>query len=232
MSNKYEKMFNPAGLRVPKRLAKRRLFCTSGKIVVPKELFLDGYCTGVENQGSKPWCAAYSASTFAENVLWRKNGYPPTIDPAPIYAWAKQHDGDPDGDGTTLDKALEALCALGYFNGDRCKVKMFGGDWFGLDPESAILKVKTTLHRHGTCIIGCDIDGSWYTPVKGVVKGGGQSYGGHAVTPIGYDEGGILIRNSWGSSWGHEGNAYIPNSVFKKQFMYGAVLTHCFDGLA
>lgn len=230
--NKYEEIFNPNGLKMPPRLVKRNAFCAGSKTVVPKELFLDGYCTGVENQGSLPWCAAYSASTFAENVLWRKEGYPRTIDPAPIYKWAKAHDGDPNGDGTTLDCALQALCALGYFDGDVCKVKTFGGTWYGCDPDEALLKVKATLHRHGTCIIGCNIDSSWYSPKNGVIAGGGETQGGHAITPIGYDEGGVLIRNSWGQTWGHEGNAYIPNSVFKKQFMYGSVLTNCLNGLA
>ena len=87
------------------------------------------------------------------------------------------------------------------------------------------------VFRYGGCIIGCNIDTSWYTPSKGVVKGRGQSLGGHAVVAAGYDEGGIVIVNSWGETWGHGGKAYLPNDVLKKQLIYGSVITRCFDGM-
>ena len=80
-------------------------------------------------------------------------------------------------------------------------------------------------------IIGCDIDTSWYAPSNGVVKGGGQSLGGHAVVAAGHDENGIVIVNSWGEKWGHGGKAYLPNNVLKKELIYGAVITNCLNGM-
>ena len=42
-------------------------------------------------------------------------------------------------------------------------------------------------------------------------KYGDTLLGGHAISIIGYDEGGFFIRNSWGSSFGDDGYTYIKN---------------------
>ena len=65
-----------------------------------------------------------------------------------------------------------------------------------------------------------------------VIKGGPgfEMQGGHAVLVCGYDEGGFLIMNSWGKSYGKDGKVYVSNRAFERQFMYGAVLTRVFDG--
>lgn len=227
--NKFEKMYNPCGLRLPKRLPLKNRVLFAAKLEHPEEMFFDGYLTRIEDQGDKPYCAAYSATSFAENVLWRKRGYIEQIDPVPVYVAAKRLDGDPTGDGTTLEAVLSALIDDGHFDGKVCRVKTFGGAWFGLDPDAAMRDLKMTLHRYGGCIIGCNIDTSWYSPQNGVIKGGGASLGGHAVQCCGADRGGILIANSWSDRWGRGGKAYIPNAVFRKQFIYGATITHCLD---
>lgn len=229
-ASKYERMFC-GGLLIPERLNKRTLFCASSRFVVPKELYHYGYVTRIENQGSLPWCAAYSATSFAESVLWRKRGYPEEIDPGAVYRYAKSIDGDPSGDGTTLPAAMTALVELGHFDGSVCKVKTFGGRRYGSTTEQALENLKMTLHRHGTCIVGFDIDTSWFEPSGGVVKGGGEGRGGHAVTVVGYDEGGVVIANSWGASWGNGGMAYIPNLVFDREFIYGSTLKNCMAGI-
>ena len=227
--NKFEKMFNPCGLRVPDRLVKSAALKFGKRIEHPKELLLDGYCTPVENQGSKPYCAAYSASNFAESVLWRRDGYRTDIDPDPLYLHAKTIDGDPTGDGTYLECTLDALLEKGYFDRGKCKVKTFGGRLFGLG--SGLDAVKNAIHRYGCCIAGFQITGEWFSPRNAVVRGGGESEGGHAVTLVGYDEGGVLVMNSWGESYAHDGKVYIANKAFDEQFMYGAVLTHVLDGM-
>ena len=230
--NKFERMYNPCGLRIPEKLNAKTRMRFGSRFIAPDELLLDGYATPVEDQGAKPYCAAYAASNFAESVLWRRDGYPKAIDPDPLYAHAKTIDGDPTGDGTYLECTLDALLEKRYFDRSVCKVKTFGGGWFGNDFHSALEAVKMAVFQYGGCIIGCDIDTSWYTPTaKGALKGGGQSLGGHAICAAGYDEGGIVIVNSWGESWGHGGKAYLPNDVLKKQLVYGAVITNCLNGM-
>lgn len=229
MKNQYAQMFVPGALKVPEKLQKKQCFCASSSFQGPRELLLDGYCTPIENQGNLPYCAAYAASSFAESILWRKRGYHKDIDPTPLYKYAKTIDGDPDGDGTTLNAALSALLEKGYFDAAVCRVKTFGGSIFG--NSGAINDLKYAIHKYGCAEIGLNITDKWYTPKNGVIQSGGVSQGGHAILACGYDEGGILILNSWGAEWGHEGKAYVPNAVFDSQFMYGAILTHVLDGL-
>lgn len=229
MKNKYEKMFFPGALKVPAKILKKNQFCAASSFQGPRELLLDGYCTPIENQGSLPYCAAYAASSFAESILWRMRGYHKDIDPVPLYKYAKSIDGDPYGDGTTLDAALSALTAKGYFDGSLCRVKTFGGTVYG--NVGALNDLKYAIHKYGCVEIGMCITDKWYSPRNGVIQSGGVSQGGHAILACGYDEEGVLILNSWGADWGHEGKAYVPNGVFESQFMYGSVLTHVLDGL-
>ena len=229
----FRKMFNPSGLRVPNRnpCTKKKLLSSYG-YEAPPELLLDGYCTPAENQGAKPWCAAYAASNFAESVLWRAKGRPPIVDPAPLYAHAKTIDGDPNGDGTYLECALEALKAKSWFP-RKCQVRTFGNGFFGFGSSTGFEDVKLAVHRFGCCLAGFNITSEWFAPRNAVVRGGSDygCEGGHAVLICGYDRDGVLVMNSWGSAYGRDGKVYVSRKAFDKQFMYGAVLTGVLDGL-
>ena len=226
--NKFEKMFFPDALKTPKAL-KGKAFRAARNFEPPKELILVGYCVPVDNQGQTPWCAAFSAANYAENILWRKRGYHSEIDPEPLYRYAKSVDGDPDGDGTYLEFTLQALVKYGHFDGNICKVRTFGGPRLG--SGTALQDVKYAIHRYGVCMAGFDITAEWFSPRNGVVTGNGKgSEGGHAVLIVGYDEGGVIVQNSWGRDYAHDGFVYISNRAFADQFIYGAVLTRSLDG--
>ena len=201
-----------------------------GKLDVPEYVDNRSYCTEVEDQGAKPWCAAYTAAAFAENVLWRRDGRIKQIEPDWIYKYAKAHDGDPDGDGTTLDCVLAALLDKGVFDRKTCKLRMVGSSWLGTD----IQDVKAAIHRFGCFLGGFNITSEWYelakdgrTNVRGEKA---QSSGGHAVLFCGYNPGGVWIENSWGKKWGVGGFGFIEWKAFREQFMYGTVLTNCLNG--
>jgi hypothetical protein len=228
--NKYEKLFFPGALKTPEKL-KSRAFCAAKNFEPPKELILSGYCVPVDNQGQTPWCAAYSAANYAENILWRKRGYHSEIDPEPLYRYAKSIDGDPHGDGTYLECTLEALVKYGHFDGTLCKIRTFGGPGFGRDAASALLDVKYAVHKYGICMAGFNVSSEWFRPKNGVITGATKdSEGGHAVLICGYDEGGVLVQNSWGKDYGHGGFVYVSNKAFADQFIYGAILTRSLDG--
>ena len=203
-----------------------------GQLDVPKAVDNRQYCTAIEDQGAKPWCAAYSAAAFAENVLWRKTGRIREVEPQDIYAYAKQHDGDPTGDGTTLDVVLDALCVQGLFDAQTCKVKMVGRGWRGTDATD----VKAAIHRFGCILGGFNITEEWYELAKkGVTTVTGKpcaTLGGHAVLIVGYDKSGVWCENSWGKDWGDCGFGYISWKAFRDQFMYACVLTNCLNGFA
>ena len=202
-----------------------------GKMDVPDAVNNRQYCTAIEDQGSKPWCAAYTAAAFAENVLWRKNGKITQIEPDWIYAYAKKHDGDPQGDGTTLDCVLDALLYKGVFDKKTCKVRMVGRGWAGTDEDD----VKAAIHRFGCFLGGFNITEEWYDlsrrGIENVTgKKGAKSLGGHAVLVVGYNPAGVWVENSWGSDWGQDGFGFIEWPAFRQQFLYGTCLSNCLDG--
>lgn len=193
------------------------------KFMVPSRIDCRDLFTRTEDQGSKPWCAAYAAAQWAENVMWRVNDYPEEVDPAWIYQWAKAHDGNPTGSGTTLTAVLEAL-----------RVKMFKRECRVQVLRPNRLAFKYALHKFGCCLCGFDIDSSWWglTKENPVVSGQGTPHcGGHAVCAAGYSKDYVYLVNSWGVDHGEYGHIKMPWAVFDKEIMYGAVLSNCLDGL-
>jgi len=187
-------------------------FSASVARAVPLSVINLGSATKVEDQGSTPQCAAYSASSYAESVLWRKTGeLPGEVVPGDVYEWAKKHDGDPYGDGTTLVAVVDGLNALGVF-ASSCRTRTI------MSP----FDVKSAVHRYGFCLLGLNITDEWYRGNREITSTAARSVGGHAVLCVGYDPEGVWILNSWGSKWGQGGFAHLSWNAFNRQFMYGA----------
>ena len=229
MANKYAQMFVSGGLKVPDKILKRETFKASKNFSAPDELILRGYCTPVENQGNLPYCAAYAASSFAENILWRKNHYHQDIDPVPLYKYAKTIDGDPNGAGTFLECTMEALLAKGYFDKDICRIKQIGGTSFGND--NVINDVKFAIHRYGVCMAGYEITTEWYAPRNNQITGSRKypSEGGHAVIICGWRKGDFLIMNSWGKSYADDGFVWVSFEETQRRLIYATIMTHVLD---
>lgn len=228
--NKFARMFVNGGLRIPEKILKKETFAAANNFTAPSKLDLRGYCTPVENQGNLPYCAAYSASSFAENILWRKRHYHEEIDPLPIYKYAKTIDGDPKGAGTFLECAMEGLFKYDYFDPKICKIKMFGGNPF--NNANGIRDMKFAIHQYGVAMAGFNITSEWYSPnsdntVTGRKDASGQ--GGHAVIVCGYDENRFLIMNSWGKGYAEDGFVWVTYKAFEEQFIYASIMTHCLD---
>lgn len=210
--------------KMPKGFSHLSALTASRRFLAPSKIDLRDMCTPTEDQGSKPWCAAYAAAQWAENIQWRVKDAPTNIKPDWIYTYAKQHDGDPNGDGTTLTHVLEALRGS-VFDRDKCKVKV-------LRPSR--LAVKYAIHKFGCALGGFNIDSSWWGVKKStpVITGKGTpNQGGHAVLICGYDKEGVWIQNSWGKDWAEWGFAKMTWDAFDKQFMYGAVLSNVLDDM-
>ena len=229
MSDKFNEFMeaHPVGFcKMPPHISRDELLLASPKFQAPESIDLREYCTPTEDQGSKPWCAAYAAANWAENILWRKTDYVQQIDPAWIYAHAKSIDGDPNGDGTTLTAVLEALLARSVFDPVVCKPKVI---------RRSREALKYALHRFGAVLGGFNVTREWYRvgSTKTYISGRDRLpfLGGHAVLVCGYDPFGVIIQNSWSADWGNYGFAKIMWEEFDRSFMYGSVLSNCLDGL-
>ena len=216
---------HPVGdLIVPRNLDELpALGFSSSQFVAPRTVYCMDYFLPAKDQGRKPWCAGYSAAAFLENILWRRDDVPQNVDPTWIYQWAKQHDGMPTIDGTSLTAVLDALLAHQCFPANKCQVKVL----------KSIEQVKYAIHKYGCCLLGLNISKEWYscnskkTAIYGQ-KGTDQSLiGGHAVVAGGMDDTGIYILNSWGAEWASYGRVLLTWEQMKRQFIYGAVLDNC-----
>ena len=186
------------------------------KLVSPAVIDLREWDLPPKDQGSMPMCAAYAAASYVENILWRKNCYPTEVKPAWIYKAAKQIDGYPNEDGTTLTAVLQAILDRGIFDKEYCKIKILR------TPE----QVKLAIHQYGTCLVGVMVTKEYYlcNEKKHSVCGEGEqtAMGGHALQCVGFNRDGFICRNSWGRKYGYDGNFIIAYPQFEKHFMHGA----------
>jgi C1A family cysteine protease len=218
--------------KVPSNLTSFPTLRATPKFVAPATIDLRDYCTKTEDQGNLPQCAAYSAAGYAENILWRKNDYPQQIDPHEIYSIAKKNDGDPNGDGTTLDAVLNALLEKGYFDRSRCKVLCV------FDRLDLRNQLKYAIHKFGCALGAFNITTEWFGLDRNKTSlsiDDGKSYqseGGHAVLICGYNRDGVIIQNSWGLDWGAFGTGLIPWNKFDQQFIYCGFLSNALDGFS
>ena len=82
-----------------------------------------------DQQGETPHCAAYSICNIVEAINWKRTGKICNLDADQVYAKAKLLDGDPDGEGTFLEYAIQAALNLGGFqNPGRIKVGFMYND--------------------------------------------------------------------------------------------------------
>lgn len=95
--------------------------------------------------------------------------------------------------------------------------------------SAKIQLIKEWLAFQGPVLTCLDCDSSW-NDVKSdglLTKFDKKSIeGGHAISIVGYTETHFIIRNSWGTDWGHKGFAYASFDYAKDAFKeaYGIVL--------
>lgn len=73
--------------------------------------------------------------------------------------------------------------------------------------------LKQCVVAHGPALIAL--------PVKSFETdfwSGSEFHGGHAVAVIGFDESGLIIKNSWGWSYGSNGRALLPYEQFRNVY--------------
>ncbi len=76
--------------------------------------------------------------------------------------------------------------------------------------------LKESLFRNGPCYIAFPV---YNYESKFWFQKDNESYlGGHAVTVVGYNEDGFILRNSWGKYWGNKGYTTYPYEEWGKHW--------------
>lgn len=157
-------------------------------------------CTTYLDQGSEGACVGFA---WAHEAAARPVVHPVTERTARgIYQAAQQLDpwpgAEPDYSGTSVLAGAKATRTQGLVKSYR---------WaFGLTDALA------AISRHGPTVLGINWrEGMWDTDKAGYIHATGPIVGGHAILATGVNVRArtVTLHNSWGQTWGRNGNALI-----------------------
>lgn len=220
---------------------------------LPKSIDLSSMMPPVGNQGRQNSCVAWATGYAIKSYLLKNKGQAPEYDPpfaggkgnfvfSPAFIYNQQNGGEDKG--LYYYKTMEFLKSNGaapwssmpYSDKDyltqpsasskkealKFKIKSFSRLNFKNPDE-----IKRVLAGKNVVMVGMIIDDAFYK-LKGSTiydENGGQSYGGHAMTIVGYDDqkksksgkkGAFKLQNSWGTNWGDKGFGWVSYSMLAK----------------
>ena len=175
-----------------------REFSVQNKVELPEEYSYESFLPSVLDQGNKSICVPCSISSW---LNWKKNLQhgqivDNKIDLDRIYNIRQ----DKSEEGMQIKEALSFL----KNEGDIDSYAMIG----------SFPVLKYAIIANGPCIGGLPVRCSYSNDFWN----GDSLEGGHAISIVGYKKDKLIIRNSWGNSFGCNGYWYLPESDFSKFF--------------
>lgn len=167
------------------------------------------------NQGQKPTCVAHACVGIVEQARLRFRRIAEQLDPDPVYARAKEIDGLPGRDGTTLEAGMQAVVDLGWLAPPRDL--QYCGTWE---------EMKSALLANRFVLAAVEADEALYvTGRDGWWKPDGKTVGGHAMHLIGCDDD-VAHHADFANSWGEDGYGFdgfvrLPQVHFERVWLYG-----------
>jgi len=180
----------------------------------PSVLDLTEKLPKVRNQGSQGSCAAHTAACIKEWQELMDIGFYEYMSPQFIY----NNRENQDSEGMYPRDVMKILNKLGccsetsypygtiedpknidskiYQEASKYKIKKYARIY-------TIDGLKNALFNHGPCLIAVPVYN--YTGRMWKQRDGDTYNGGHAMTVVGYNNNGFLIRNSWGNDWCNNG---------------------------
>lgn len=173
----------------------------------------------VRNQGRQGTCYAQSTACMKEWQEKKDSGFDEYMSPQFFYNnRPNKYDNDPNNDdgmyGRDVMKLLKTIgiCPESIYKYGRIESKKGIPQLMYDEAKKYIIKsyarvetlenLKSSLVKHGPCLIAFPV---YNYGAEFWKKLGGKMNGGHAVTIVGYNKDGFIIRNSWGPGWGKEG---------------------------
>lgn len=189
---------------------------------IPNEYNYIAYLPDAYHQGSRPTCVPHAISAFVD---WYNgvNG----IDKDMSIDWIYDCRENKDADGMTLKEALKYIRKVGYTTKQDYK-DIRKGESPELDQINmygmlrSIIAMQRSLLINGPFVLALPV----YDSSRSDFWNGSNFEGGHAVACVGYDDYGLIIRNSWGSTWGSGGYCTLPYSQLNKIYEAWALIKY------
>lgn len=181
------------------------IFGVSMNEALPKEYSYRKYLPDVLNQGDNPICVPCSLSAY---INWNKNlsdgsSKDNKISYAEIYKSKTTN-----GDGMTFKEGLSYLLKHGVTTANGIfKIKSYA-------MLKGLIHLKTALVMNGPCLGALPVYN--YSAKFWEKQYGDTLMGYHAISIVGYNLDGFIIRNSWGRTYADGGYTVIPFEEFNK----------------
>ena len=186
----------------------------------PETLDLRPDLMPVRNQGSQGTCFAQSSACMKEWQERKNYGFDGYFSPQFMYNQRdNKYDHDQNNDegmyGRNVMRLLKniGMCEEKDYpygkieHKDKIPAKLFEKAKVNVIKSYAriheIDDLKLSLKRNGPALICFPVFN--YTGQMWIKREGDSYSGGHAMTVVGYNEDGFIIRNSWGQSWNGDG---------------------------
>ena len=199
------------------------IFTSEGNF--PEELDYSDELHPIRNQGSQGSCYAQSACCMKEWQEKRDYGLNEYLSPQFFYNNRYNlYDENPDNDygmfGRDVMRILKevGVCLERNYKyglieekkeiSEECYIEALNHTIKGYARVYEKDDLKRCLLKNGPCLIGFPVYNNTTRMWKR--KENEQMNGGHAMTVIGYNKEGFIIRNSWGSHWGLNGYCIYP----------------------
>lgn len=184
---------------------------------VPSTLDLRRKLQPIRDQGQQGTCAAQAAACMKEYQERIDIKFKDYFSPQFVYNLRQNQDSS----GMTLRDVMKILNQKGICtehdfqygsnlipneeiieNASNHKIESYAS-------IKSIDAVKKALYINGPCIIAFPVYNKGASMWKPEEKGQ-ELKGGHAMTIVGYDKKGFIIRNSWSVKWGNKGYCIYP----------------------
>lgn len=170
---------------------------------IPDSYSYEKFLSRAKDQGSNPTCVPYAISTIIE---WKNNMNGIKNNDLSID-WLFSQRENKDIDGMSIKEALNILKNIGYVTTkDYKKTNNINGEKINFYGKLvSYIFMKKSLIANGPFIVALPV----YNLDSVDFWNGSSFQGGHALVCIGYNNEGLILRNSWGCSWGNNGNTVL-----------------------
>lgn len=197
------------------------IYPESNELKLPKTLDLRKDLQEIKNQGRYPTCAAHVAACLKEYQEKKDVNIDDIFSHWFVYNNRKNYPNSGMYGRNVMEILQKSGCCLkstydtknqhkttpeSYKDAMNYKIKSYA-------TVTTIEGLKKALYLNGPCYISFPVYDSSKTFYKPKDKNDIRR-GGHAITVVGYDKDGFILRNSWGKQWGDNGYTNYSYSDF------------------